>query len=167
MILDDTAFSGAAHEAIAEHLWNAEWAMSAQAGQLAAQFEALEDDYLRERGRGALERDVLEFRAGLLVEQLRGELEHRRCAGVIGLVRVGLEPFDQFFEVRGRQRAPADQRKRRRGYECCRREISEHIELHRIDHRGGDEVGPRTDASGVAVGSRIRDPGHGDGAAGA
>jgi len=51
MILDDPAFSGAAREAIAEHLWNAEWAMSAQAGHLAAQFEALDDAYLRERGR--------------------------------------------------------------------------------------------------------------------
>jgi phosphotransferase system enzyme I (PtsI) len=51
MILDDPAFSGAAREAILEHLWNAEWAMSAQAGHLAAQFEALDDAYLRERGR--------------------------------------------------------------------------------------------------------------------
>lgn len=51
MILDDLAFSGAAREVIAEHLWNAEWAMSAQAGHLAAQFEALDDAYLRERGR--------------------------------------------------------------------------------------------------------------------
>lgn len=51
MILDDPALSGAAHAAIAEHLWNAEWAMSAQAGQLAAQFEELADAYLRERGR--------------------------------------------------------------------------------------------------------------------
>ena len=51
MILDDAAFSTAAHDAIAEHLWNAEWAMSAHAGQLAAQFEELSDAYLRERGR--------------------------------------------------------------------------------------------------------------------
>ena len=51
MILDDPALSGAAREAIVEHLWNAEWALSAQAGHLAAQFEALEDAYLRERGR--------------------------------------------------------------------------------------------------------------------
>lgn len=55
MILDDPALSGAAREAIAEHLWNAEWAMSAQAGHLAAQFEALADEYLRERGRDVLQ----------------------------------------------------------------------------------------------------------------
>jgi phosphotransferase system enzyme I (PtsI) len=51
MILDDPALSGAARASIVEHLWNAEWAMSAQAGHLAAQFEALDDAYLRERGR--------------------------------------------------------------------------------------------------------------------
>jgi phosphoenolpyruvate-protein phosphotransferase (PTS system enzyme I) len=51
MILDDPALSGAALEAIASHQWNAEWAISAQAGHLAAQFESLEDQYLRERGR--------------------------------------------------------------------------------------------------------------------
>ena len=51
MILDDPALAQAAHEAIRDHLWNAEWAFSAQAGHLAAQFEAFEDAYLRERGR--------------------------------------------------------------------------------------------------------------------
>lgn len=51
MILDDPALSGAAHTAIASHLWNAQWAVSALAGQLAAQFEELADPYLRERGR--------------------------------------------------------------------------------------------------------------------
>lgn len=51
MILDDPALARAAHDAIREHLWNAEWAFSAQAGHLAAQFETFEDAYLRERGR--------------------------------------------------------------------------------------------------------------------
>ena len=51
MILDDPALSGAARTAIREHLWNAEWAISAQAGHLAAQFAELEDEYLSERGR--------------------------------------------------------------------------------------------------------------------
>ena len=55
MILEDPALSGAARESIVEHLWNAEWAMSAQAGHLAAQFEALDDAYLRERGRDVLQ----------------------------------------------------------------------------------------------------------------
>ncbi|MCM5571383.1 phosphoenolpyruvate--protein phosphotransferase [Burkholderiaceae bacterium FT117] len=51
MILDDPALSEAARAAIREHLWNAEWAISAQAGHLAAQFAELEDEYLSERGR--------------------------------------------------------------------------------------------------------------------
>src|SRR5690606_17277477 len=51
MILDDPALAEAARESIREHLWNAEWALSAQAGHLAAQFAGLDDEYLRERGR--------------------------------------------------------------------------------------------------------------------
>src|SRR5690606_18864692 len=51
MILDDPALADAAREAIREHLWNAEWAFSAQASHLAAQFAELEDPYLSERGR--------------------------------------------------------------------------------------------------------------------
>jgi phosphotransferase system enzyme I (PtsI) len=51
MILEDPALAGAAREAIRTHLWNAEWALSAQAGQLAAQFADLQDEYLSERGR--------------------------------------------------------------------------------------------------------------------
>jgi len=51
MILDDPLLAQAARDAMREHLWNAEWAFSAQAGHLAAQFEEIEDEYLRERGR--------------------------------------------------------------------------------------------------------------------
>ena len=51
MILDDPALAQAARDAMREHLWNAEWAVSAQAGHLAAQFDEFEDQYLRERGR--------------------------------------------------------------------------------------------------------------------
>jgi len=51
MILDDPLLAQAAREAMREHLWNAEWAFSAQAGHLAAQFDEFEDEYLRERGR--------------------------------------------------------------------------------------------------------------------
>ena len=51
MILDDPALAQAARDATREHLWNAEWAISTQAGHLAAQFEEFEDPYLRERGR--------------------------------------------------------------------------------------------------------------------
>ncbi len=51
MILDDPMFRTAAAAAIGHHGWNAEWAVSAQAGELAEQFGQLEDPYLRERGR--------------------------------------------------------------------------------------------------------------------
>ncbi len=51
MILDDPLLAQAARDAMREHLWNAEWAFSAQAGRLAAQFEEIDDEYLRERGR--------------------------------------------------------------------------------------------------------------------
>lgn len=51
MILDDPMLVTAARGAIAEELWNAEWALWTHAGQLAAQFAEFEDAYLRERGR--------------------------------------------------------------------------------------------------------------------
>ncbi|RPH66337.1 MAG: phosphoenolpyruvate--protein phosphotransferase [Burkholderiales bacterium] len=51
MILDDPALAQAARDAVRENLWNAEWAVSAQAGHLASQFAEFEDEYLRERGR--------------------------------------------------------------------------------------------------------------------
>jgi len=51
MILDDPLLAQAARDSMREHMWNAEWAFSAQAGHLAAQFEEIEDEYLRERGR--------------------------------------------------------------------------------------------------------------------
>ena len=51
MILDDPALADATRDAIRGYLWNAEWAVSAQAAQLAAQFAELDDAYLRERGR--------------------------------------------------------------------------------------------------------------------
>ena len=51
MILDDPQLAPAAREDIAQHGWNAEWALASQADSLSAQFEELEDAYLRERGR--------------------------------------------------------------------------------------------------------------------
>ncbi len=51
MILDDPMLVGAARENVREHLRNAEWAFAAQAAQLVAQFDEIDDDYLRERGR--------------------------------------------------------------------------------------------------------------------
>ena len=49
MILDDPTLSDAAHTMIAQTLCNAEWALSQQMQVLIAQFEAIEDAYLRER----------------------------------------------------------------------------------------------------------------------
>ncbi len=51
MILDDPMLCEAAREQISEHCWNAEWAVAAQADELAHQFDEFEDPYLRERGR--------------------------------------------------------------------------------------------------------------------
>lgn len=51
MILDDPMLADAALDTVRAERWNAEWALWAQAGALAAQFEALDDAYLRERGR--------------------------------------------------------------------------------------------------------------------
>ena len=51
MILDDPALADTARSAIAEQLWNAEWALWTQATLLASQFAGLDDPYLRERGR--------------------------------------------------------------------------------------------------------------------
>jgi phosphotransferase system enzyme I (PtsI) len=55
MILDDPALVDAARQSVREHRSNAEWAFAAQAAQLAAQFEEIDDAYLRERGRDVLQ----------------------------------------------------------------------------------------------------------------
>lgn len=49
MILDDPTLSGAARDMIAQTHCNAEWALTQQMQVLLAQFEAIEDAYLRER----------------------------------------------------------------------------------------------------------------------
>ncbi|MCO5101668.1 MAG: phosphoenolpyruvate--protein phosphotransferase [Burkholderiaceae bacterium] len=54
MILDDPTLVGAARDSVRGHLHNAEWAFAAQAAHLAAQFEEIDDAYLRERGRDVL-----------------------------------------------------------------------------------------------------------------
>ncbi|HLT26421.1 MAG TPA: phosphoenolpyruvate--protein phosphotransferase [Zeimonas sp.] len=55
MILDDPTLVEVAREDVRTHRRNAEWAFAAQAAQLAAQFDALDDEYLRERGRDVLQ----------------------------------------------------------------------------------------------------------------
>ena len=49
MILDDPMLSEATHSMIAQTLCNAEWALTQQMQELLAQFEEIEDAYLRER----------------------------------------------------------------------------------------------------------------------
>jgi len=49
MILDDEHISNAAREMIAREQCNAEWALKTQMEELVSQFEAFEDEYLRER----------------------------------------------------------------------------------------------------------------------
>ncbi len=51
MILEDPALIEAAEQMIAGDLINAEWAVAEKAEELAGQFAAIEDSYLRERGR--------------------------------------------------------------------------------------------------------------------
>lgn len=51
MMLDDPALVEDARRMVHDQGWNAEWAFSAQAQRLSDQFEAFEDEYLRERGR--------------------------------------------------------------------------------------------------------------------
>jgi len=49
MLLEDAAFSEAPREIIAEQRCNAEWALRAQLDELTAQFDDIQDEYLRER----------------------------------------------------------------------------------------------------------------------
>ncbi len=49
MLLEDAAFSEAPREIIAERHCNAEWALRVQLDELTAQFEDIQDEYLRER----------------------------------------------------------------------------------------------------------------------
>ena len=49
MLLEDSAFSEAPREIIKEQRCNAEWALRAQLDELTAQFDDIEDEYLRER----------------------------------------------------------------------------------------------------------------------
>ncbi|HEX4943315.1 MAG TPA: phosphoenolpyruvate--protein phosphotransferase [Usitatibacteraceae bacterium] len=49
MLLEDVAFSEAPRKIIAEQRCNAEWALRAQLDELSAQFDDIEDEYLRER----------------------------------------------------------------------------------------------------------------------
>ena len=49
MLLEDSAFSEAPREIINEQRCNAEWALRAQLDELTAQFDDIEDEYLRER----------------------------------------------------------------------------------------------------------------------
>ncbi len=49
MLLEDDAFSEAPREIIREQRCNAEWALRTQLDELTAQFDDIQDEYLRER----------------------------------------------------------------------------------------------------------------------
>src|SRR5690606_34617390 len=74
MMLDDPALADAARAQVRDDLRNAEWAFAAQAAQLAAQFDEIDDPYLRERGH-----DVLQI-AERVIRVLSGS--RARVAGV-------------------------------------------------------------------------------------
>ncbi len=89
MILDDPLLAQAAREAMRERLWNAEWAFSAQAGHLAAQFADIDDEYLRERGR-----DVQQV-AERVIRVLSGSgADANACAEPVIFVAADISPAD-------------------------------------------------------------------------
>ena len=73
------------------------------------------------------------------------------------LVRIGLGPFDQAFEVGGRKVLAGHQQLRIGGDGGQRLEIVENVELQRIDGRINDVRAPVTDADRVAVRCRAHD----------
>ena len=75
MILDDPMLVDEAIQMIREQAFNAEYAIAQRAGQLAEQFEELEDPYLRERGQ-----DVRQI-AGRVLKYLSGTLTRPLGAG--------------------------------------------------------------------------------------
>ncbi len=96
LMLDDPMLCDAAYERIRDDHLNAEWALSAQADELAEQFDILEDHYLRERAR-----DVRQVAHRVV----------RSLAGVEGKALVGMSPgelTDDDFVVVASDLAPAD-----------------------------------------------------------
>ena len=89
MLLDDPALTGEAALAIRQSRWCAEWALSAQAAELAAQFEAIEDEYLRERGR-----DVQQVADRVLRRLAGSPSEHAMADEPAVIVAVDIAPAD-------------------------------------------------------------------------
>jgi len=89
MLLDDPALTGEAALAIRQSRWCAEWALSAQAAELAAQFEAIEDEYLRERGR-----DVQQVADRVLRRLAGSPSEHAMADEPAVIVAADIAPAD-------------------------------------------------------------------------
>ena len=68
--------------------------------------------------------DVLELRAGALVEQLRGELEGRGARGIVGELGVGAAVLDQLAHRLGRLLGADRQQQRELGEQRDRREVA-------------------------------------------
>ena len=93
MLLEDSAFSEAPREIIKEQRCNAEWALRAQLDELTAQFDDIEDEYLRER-----ENDVRQ-----VAERVLGAL-----AGSKRLVAIKPTRSDTDMILVARDLSPAD-----------------------------------------------------------
>ncbi len=105
----------------------------------------------------ALERDHLSGRPGPELEQLRGEREDRRCAAVVGLVRIGLRPGDEFSHGRGRMLGVDDHDHRVARHHGDRDEMLERlIGNFRIDGGTDRHLAGRGEQQRVAVGRRFR-----------
>ncbi len=79
MLLEDSAFSEAPREIIKEQRCNAEWALRAQLDELTAQFDEIEDEYLRER-----EADVRQVAERVLAALAGSQAAHRHQADAPG-----------------------------------------------------------------------------------
>ena len=73
MMLSDPTLVDDARRMIHDQGWNAEWSIASQANKLSEQFEAFEDEYLRERGRDVQQvaDRVLRALSGSQQQQLR------------------------------------------------------------------------------------------------
>jgi phosphoenolpyruvate-protein phosphotransferase (PTS system enzyme I) len=98
MMLEDVTLCEGAYERIEKDFLNAEWALGAQASDLAEQFEALEDAYLRERARDV--RQVAQRVLRALVAQSKGQ------TSLLPVARSGSD--DDPFVVVAEDLAPAD-----------------------------------------------------------
>lgn len=103
LLLEDPLLSEKSNELIKERLYNAEWALTTQGQALIAQFEQMEDAYLRERSADI--RQVIERVLFILTGQSSGTHELAVCTA----------PTDVGLIVVARDISPADMLRLRKG----------------------------------------------------